>query len=285
MFKAIVRWPLFIPAVWVLITGTANLVLVKFTTLGKTELTVIGAAMWLFVGLTALYFKLDQSLQLNNAGATVARHEDLKNALLRTVSIYEGMPHPLMRDIFARQVADFSKDVSSEYTLKLTHQEFGFWLAPYVKKEVGKIQAFSRSWVTNWKKLGASSDAYRESQQGKDVTRIFVLEDAREYAEFQANVFPKHVAAFGADRMFVISKRQAAAIIADLPQRIDENEDFAIFDDKVVAFCRGDDVRVRVDKLETCRNVFAVVRGYAKRYDELQADPAKAAQLFGAQVT
>lgn len=281
MFRKIVHAPLFWPVLWVVVTGLVSMVVLRYRSLDATQLIVIATGLWMFVGLSGLYMRLDQSIATAHAASAVARHPELQKTLLHAASTYDAITEPLIRDVVRNQIAKFNDhEFSPRCTLRLTHQEFGYWLAPYVEREVRQIQAFSKSWVTNWTKFGAASDRYRNAQRGKNVRRIFVLRNAAEYADFATRVFPAHEQIYGAGNILVISKERAASVIKELPSGIADDEDFAIFDDRVLAFCKGDDVRVRTDKLETCRNVFGEVSRYAVSLESLKTDATAAGALF-----
>ncbi|HUK30040.1 MAG TPA: hypothetical protein VLV89_02940 [Candidatus Acidoferrum sp.] len=177
-------------------------------------------------------------------------------ALVQPLSMYERIGHPLLKNLADRELANaverirFDERVSN----KLTHEEFGVDVSPYVKSRVKSIRALTRSTVTDWRKFQATSLQYREAQRGKNVRRILVLTDLAQYNEFAREILVSHAKDFGASNIFICSKKVADEVIASLPPsgRIADDEDFAIFDDDVVAFCAGGEVRIRTDYVDRC---------------------------------
>jgi hypothetical protein len=164
----------------------------------------------------------------------------------------------------------------------MDHIEIASELAKYIPTHVTTIKAFTRSTVTGWKTFGAATDEYLHAHKGKTVTRIFVLTDEGEFKEYSERVFPKHVEVYGGENIFVISQRKANTVIETLPTRgkIGTDEDFAIVDDELVAFCKGRFAQIRIDNLEICRKIFNTVKTYCRSYNYLKANPQEIKDIF-----
>ena len=207
----------------------------------------------------------------------------LKERLDRLSEEYDAAEHPLVRVVIEDIVKRFFFELAfdREKSPIMTYQDFAFHVVPYIMRKVRTIKAFSRSHVTNWRALAAAGKKYLDAQQGKNIKRIFVLSSKAELDLFEEEVFPIHAELAGAQNIFICSAAIAAKLIADLPKsgRIKRNEDFAIFDDKVVAFCSGKDVRIRTDNLEMTKQVFDSVIKYLEgdnlTYEELKRDPLR----------
>jgi hypothetical protein len=113
-----------------------------------------------------------------------------------------------------------------------------------------------------------------------------VLSSRDELDRFTEDVFPIHAELYKANNILICSNTIASDLIAGLDKsfRIKQEEDFAILNDKVVAFCCGKAVTIRTDKLNIARRVFACVEDYLERqhctYEELQRDKSRFYQLF-----
>lgn len=180
---------------------------------------------------------------------------------------YKQASHPLIRGSAEYLTATFFRelDVLPDRGPMMDHRQFAHFTGPYLKAATS-IAAFSRSNVTDW--LESSGERFLEAQKGKPVRRIFVVDSADTYRRYAQDVFPDHAKMYGPENMLIVSAHGANRRIAGLAAeaRIRDDEDFAIYDDSVVAFCTGPDrMAFRTDKLEGCRLVFETVARYAAK--------------------
>jgi hypothetical protein len=284
------------PFVWAageaLIIGIIELIVIEYFGEPRIAGIILGTTFWLFISLAGFYKQLsDQIEKLRISSVTVLHFfetsEKLRNHLNRLFSEYDNIEHPLLKQLAEDSLERSLRAIefNRQHSRPITHSEFGFAISDYVKEHVRSVRAFSRSSVTNWDNFHAASNKYFQAQKGKHVRRIFVLTDKNQYDHFATKIFPEHVKRFGEGNIFVCSEGQANQWIATLPDasQIEKDEDFAIFDDDVVAFCKGGVVVIRTDNLDRCKSVFESVKDFAaqQRCVDLRKNQSKVTQIFG----
>jgi hypothetical protein len=294
MTKNIIRSPIFWASGEFVTIFLVELIVIKTLELKEfaVHATILAAAFWLFLGFMGFYHELDKRIAFSVGGLspilTNERFTGFARTLTKLVSAYDSIEHPLLRAL-AEQ--DLSKslngiNLTEQRSSEMTHEDFGFAVERYIRTTARTIHAFTRSTVTNWDQWYAAGEAYFKAQHGKSVTRVFVLTDTAEYEHFAENVLSKHAQAFGADNILICSCSAVNEWINSLnpSNRVEEDEDFAIFDDNIVAFCKGKVVQVRVDNVLRCRKVFDVVSEFARRrnqsYAAIKSGTTKLAQVF-----
>jgi DNA-binding phage protein len=228
---------------------------------------------------------LDASINwADNSIYRLFQTEKLKTRLDRLSEEYDKAEHPVFTGLVDRIVQKFYSDLdfNRQTSPAMTHQDFATHVSPYIKEKVTKIKAFSRSTVTDWRKLNRGAQLYVNAQRGKNVTRIFVLSSEAEFNFFKDEIFPAHEEICGAEKIFVCSEVSAAQLIDG---RITREQDFAIFDDALVAFCSGNKVRIRIDNIVNVTEIFESFMLYfynnaSHNYKLLKDDPLKVRELF-----
>jgi hypothetical protein len=252
---------------------------------------IVAMTCWLFFSLMGFFEKLDERmLQLESSYVgdlhPIWKSEPLRKALTRRLSEYQRIEHPLLQELATRDFTKLLEKLHFEERVSngLNHEEFGFEVAPYIKAKVNEIRALTRSSVTDWRKAYPAGQRYLEAQAGKRVKRIFVIKDKPEYDEFvSGGILLKHCKQFGSRNIFICCQAVADELIKGLPNAIASNQDFAIFDQDIVALCTGDEVRLRADTaVDTCENVFNAVIGQALDYATLKSNPSRVEEMFKA---
>lgn len=288
------------------IVGIFELIILNFAQVDQATAAVLGATFWLFTSLAVFHRQaMDRTTRLENevmsrltlvesaaaAGVSPIWNDDaLRAEMGRAVAVFGRVQHPMLRDL---AIQDFTKAIRSvnfeeARSSEITHEDFGLAVERYIKNNVRTVRALSKSWVTNWDKFKASSSNYRSAQLGKEVQRIFVLRDVAEFEKFQKRIFDVHEADFGGESFYICSAAVVSVLVESLPpsERIAEDEDFAIFDDDIVALCQGERVRVRTDELGRCRRVFQSVLQYARTnkqsYGAIKGKSERIAAIFSA---
>lgn len=218
----------------------------------------------------------------------VLQATDVQPRLSRLSAEYDAAEHGLLQLAVAstlkRAIAEL--DFDRQRSPAMTHEEFAFVAAPYVRQQVRAIAALSRSTVTDWSQHNASGQEFLDAQHGKDVRRIFVLASPAEFEAYRRKVFPAHEKAYGAANIFVCPESAATRLLAALPAslRIRDDEDFAIFDNAVAAVCHGATVTFRTDRLARCQKTFAAISRFVVTnglsLEQLGREPAKVAEIF-----
>lgn len=212
-----------------------------------------------------------------------------RGELLRRLSAEYDAAHPLLRLCVETTVGNFLQTLTfdRQHGPAINHQDFAFMAAPYIRDRVGQLRAMTRSRVTDWSAVNPSGRTILRAQQGKDVRRIFCLDSVEVCELYSATVFPRHAETYGAANVLICAEAHVDDNIARLPAiyRIGPNDDFAVYDDAVVALCSGQDlVSFRTDKLSACREVFAGVEAFIRdrgqSYAELQGQDDWPRQVF-----
>jgi hypothetical protein len=284
------------------VVGVFELVILNYARVDQATAAILGATFWLFTSLAVFHRQaMDRAsdvmsrLKLVESAAAAGvspiwSDEALRSEMNRTVAVYSRIQHPLLRDLAIQDFTKAIKGLNFEEvrSSEITHEDFGLAVERYIRNHVRSVRALSKSWVTNWDKFKASSSNYRNAQLGKDVQRIFVLRDEAEFEKFRKRIFDAHEADFGGEAFYICSAAVVSVLVDSLPpsERVREDEDFAIFDDDVVALCQGDRVRVRTDEIGRCRRVFQSVLQYVKSnkqsYAAIKGDPDRIAAIFNA---
>lgn len=200
---------------------------------------------------------------------------------------YDGARHELIRTSVEYRLAHTFTQLQfqGDHGPMLDHNDFVRMATPYIRDTVSRMDAFSRSTVTDWSRINALSNEYLESQRGKKIRRIFVLSNRAEYDACAASVFERHAGVYGAENILVASARLANTALKKLPEDLAPapNTDFAIIDDAVVAFCTGpSEVCLRTDNLEGCRLLLNTVAAAVadQSYAALKEAPERIQNVF-----
>jgi hypothetical protein len=255
---------------------------------GKPRESVGNICEGVGIELEAVLSALDDDTRTSTSGSgtlyRLLQTEKRKTHLDKLSDEYDEAEHPIVREVVERIIEKFCHDIAfnRHMTPAMTHQDFAAHVSPYLKQHVSSIRALSRSNVTDWRALNPHGQVYLNAQRGKDIKRIFVLASKVEFDSFNINILPAHEALYGANNMFVCSEVTASPLI---DSRISREQDFAIFDNQLVAFCSGNKVRIRVDNIINVLKIFESLMSYFEgrelhSYEYLKRNPSKVEELF-----
>jgi hypothetical protein len=213
----------------------------------------------------------------------------LRQRIERLFKEYKQLENDFIRNIVVRSVENFFSglDFGTHRSPVLSLEDFGYVIAPYIKDNVARIRGFNRESVTIWGKYHASGDTYRRAHSGKQAERIFVVKTMDQYFCLQ-EILQAHVEVYGAGNIFICPESVVSSIMKGLPEKwkLTNDEDFAIFDEHMVALCSSQKVTFLTDSdsIEKCLQVFdkiyQAVTDAKLDYTSIQNDEASKLKKF-----